>query len=66
MRNFAYFQKPIGECSDKELIGFLILFLNGADPSDPYDIRLYEEFEAEVPNRSKEFQSKVEHLKNVI
>lgn len=30
--NFAYFEKPIGECSDQELTNFYIAFCNGADP----------------------------------
>lgn len=66
MRNFAYFQKPISECGNDELINFLIFFLNGADFDNPDDIRDYEEFKAEVPNRSAEFQSSVEYLESVL
>lgn len=66
MRNFAYFQKPISECSNGELIDFLVSFLNGADFDNPDDIRDYEEFKAEIPNRDEEFQKNISYLESVI
>ncbi len=57
--NFAYFNKPITECSDKELISFYIAFCNGADLNNEQDKKDYSIFKAEIPNRSSDFQSEI-------
>lgn len=64
--NFAYFNKPIGECSDKELIDFYVAFCNGADPNDPQDQKDYECFKAETLKRSKEFQDKIAEIDSIL
>lgn len=64
--NFAYFNKPINECTDKELIDFYAAFRNGADPTNIFDCRDYEEFKAEVPKRSKEFQDTIAKIDEIL
>lgn len=66
MENFANFNKPIGECTDEQLINWYIAFLNGADWEDKYNQMLYEIFKAEVPNRSIDFQNKIEKIDSII
>ena len=66
MANFAYFKKPINECSDKELVDFYVAFCNGADPDNKQDQKDYEEFKAEVPKRSKEFQDIIIEIDSVL
>jgi hypothetical protein len=66
MDNFSYLEKPISECSDQELINWYIAFKNGADPNDPYDLKCYDQFQAELVNRSLEFKDKVEYIDSVI
>ena len=66
MSNFAYFQRPINEVSNQELISFAIAFLNGADYSNPDDVREWEEFKAEVSNRDIEFQQNIAYLESVL
>lgn len=66
MNNFAYFNKPIGECSDKELIDFYVAFCNGADPDNEQDQKDYKEFKQEVPKRNKEFQDTIAKIDSVL
>lgn len=66
MSNFAYFQRPINEVSNQELISFAISFLNSADGDNPDDVKNWEEFKAEVSNRDMKFQQDVAHLESVI
>ena len=66
MCNFAYFQRPINEVSNQELISFAISFLNGADYNNPDDVKVWEEFKAEIPNRDEEFQKNISYLESVI
>jgi hypothetical protein len=63
---FAYFDKPIKECSDQELISFYITFLNGADMNSDEDKAEYDAFWEEVPFRSKDFQDVVNYLNEVL
>lgn len=65
MRTLGYFDKPISKVTNSELINWLIAFLNGTSWNEE-DGKLYEEFMAEVPNRSAKFQAKVKYLKSVI
>lgn len=64
--NFAYFDKPIEECTDQELIDFWVGFCNMADPANLFDCKDYEEFKAEVPKRSKDFQDKIAEIDAVL
>ena len=64
--NFSYFNKPITEISDKALISWYILFLNGADYSDPQAQMEYDIFRAECKNRDEKFNQSVDHLASVI
>lgn len=66
MKNFSYFNKPISECSNSELIDWLISFLNGADYTDPHSIEVWDEFELECNNRNDEFNKEVEYIKSVL
>lgn len=65
-KNFAYFKKPIGQCTDKELIGFYIAFCNDADPNDEQDQKDYKEFKAEIPKRSKKFQDIIAKIDSIL
>ena len=60
--NFANFDKPIKECTDQELVDFYVAFRNGADPANIFDCKDYEEFKAEIPKRSKDFQDTVAEI----
>ena len=53
--NFSYFEEPITEVSDQELINWYIMFLNGIDYNDPRFEMEYNIFHAECKNRGKEF-----------
>lgn len=64
--NFAYFDKPISECTDQELIDFYVAFCNGADPNSTRDQKDYSDFKAEVPNRSKAFQDTIAEIDAVL
>ena len=64
--NFSYFDKPITEISDKALISWYILFLNGADYSDPQSQMEYDIFRAECKNRDEKFNRSIDHLASVI
>lgn len=66
MNNFAYFNKPINECSDKELVDFYVAFCNGADPDNEQDQKDYKEFKAEVPKRDKKFQDIIAEIDSVL
>lgn len=66
MSTFSYHNRSISELSEEALICWLIAFLNGSDPNDPQDVKDYEEFMREVPNRSKDFQDKVKYLNSVL
>lgn len=66
MANFAYFNKPISECSDKELVDFYVAFCNGADPGNEQDQKDYDEFKAEVPKRNREFQDIIAKIDSVL
>lgn len=64
--NFSYFDKPITEVSDDELIRWYIAFLNGADYNDPQSKVEYDMFHAECSNRGEEFNKTVDHLASVL
>lgn len=64
--NFAYFEKPIGECSDQELIDFYVAFCTGADPNSEQDQKDYKKFKAEVPKRNKEFQDTIIKIDSIL
>ena len=64
--NFSYFEKPISEVSDHELISWYIMFLNGADYSDPQSQMEYDRFRAEFKNRGKEFNESIDYLDSVL
>lgn len=64
--NFSYFEKPITEISDDELISWYIAFLNGADYNDPTIELEYNVFKTECSNRGEEFNKKVDYLTSVI
>lgn len=64
--NFSYFDKPITEISDKALISWYILFLNGADYSDPQAQMEYDIFRAECKNRDEKFNQLVDKISAVI
>lgn len=65
--NFVvYFNKPISEYSDQELINFYLSFCNGADPNCEQDQKDYAEFKVEVPKRSQEFQDTIAEIDNVL
>lgn len=63
--NFSYFEKPITEICDHELISWYIMFLNGADYNDPQSKVEYDMFHAECKNRGKEFNQSVDYLDSV-
>ena len=64
--NFSYFDKPITEISDKALISWYILFLNGADYSDPQAQMEYDMFREECKNREEKFNQLVDKINAVI
>lgn len=64
--NFSYFEKPITEICDHELISWYIMFLNGADYNDPQSKVEYDMFHAECKNRGKEFNQSVDYLDSVL
>lgn len=64
--NFSYFEKPITEICDHELISWYIMFLNGADYNDPQSKVEYDMFHAECKNRGKEFNQYVDYLDSVL
>lgn len=64
--NFSYFNKPITEISDKALISWYILFLNGADYSDPQAQMEYDIFREECKNRDEKFNQLVDKISAVI
>ena len=64
--NFSYFEKPITEVCDNDLINWYIMFLNGADYNDPQDKVAYDMFRAECKNRGKEFNQSVDYLDSVL
>ena len=66
MKPFSYFNRPISEVSDSDLINWLIAFLNGCDYTSEEDQALYLEFKSEVPNRCKGFQDTVSYINSVI
>lgn len=66
MANFAYFNKPINECSDKELIGFYIAFCDCADPNNEQDQKDYVEFKRELPKRDKAFQEIIAKIDSIL
>lgn len=66
MANFAYFNKPINECSGKELIEFYIAFCNGADPNNEQDQKDYVEFKRELSKRDKVFQEIIAKIDSII
>ena len=64
--NFSYFEKPITEICDHELISWYIMFLNGADYNDPQSKVEYDMFRAECKNRGKEFNQSVDYLDSIL
>lgn len=66
MANFAYFNKPINECSDKELIGFYVAFCDCADPNNEQDQKDYVEFKRELSKRDKVFQEIIAEIDSII
>ena len=64
--NFSYFDKPITEISDKALISWYILFLNGADYSDPQSQMEYDIFREECKNRSVKFNKSITYLDSIL
>ena len=59
--SFSCLNKPIEECSDSELLSWLISFLNGFDATDR-EVELYNAFDEECKNRSEEFNNKVKEI----
>lgn len=66
MEKFSYFDCPISQISDSELISWLIMFLNGADYDDPKNLELYEGFKKELANRPSEVKEEAEYLMSVL
>ena len=64
--NFSYFEEPIPEVRDQELINWYIMFLNGIDYNDPRFEMEYNIFHAECKNRGKEFNESIDYLDSVI
>lgn len=64
--NFAYFDKPIDELSDNQLIDFWIQFCNGAEMDDPRDQKDYKIFQEELPKRSQKFQDDIAYINLVL
>ena len=60
MKTFSYFNKPISEISDAELISWYVMFCNGADLSDQQDYKEFKEFKAECTNRDSTFNTQVD------
>lgn len=52
--------------SDSELVSRFIMFLNGADYTNPEDIAVYESATAEVEKRSDEVKQEVAYLNDVL
>jgi hypothetical protein len=63
---FSYFEAPISEVSDEELIRWYIMFCNGADYRDPISHMEYRMFRKEQENRDKEFNEQVDYIDSVI
>lgn len=66
MCEFAWFETPITGVSNADLISWLVSFLNGAPYDDPTSKAEWDEFMAEVPNRSEEFQKEVDYIMSVL
>lgn len=64
--NFSYFDKPITEVNDLDLISWYIMFLNGADYSDPQFRMEYDMFHEECKNRGKEFNLSIDYLDSIL
>ena len=64
--NFSYFDKPITEVNDLDLISWYIMFLNGADYSDPQFRMEYNMFHEECKNRGKEFNLSIDYLDSIL
>lgn len=64
--NFSYFEKPITEISDQDLISWYIMFCNGADYSDPQSEVEYNMFHAECKNRDEKFNQYVDYIDSVV
>lgn len=64
--NFSYFEEPITEVSDQELINWYIMFLNSVDYNDPKSKVEHDIFHAECKNRGKEFNESVDYLDSVL
>lgn len=64
--HFSYFDKPITEISDPELIRWYIMFLNVVDYNNPKSKVEYDIFHAECKNRGKEFNESVDYLDSVL
>lgn len=66
MSTFSYFNKPISEVSDDELLSWYVMFLNGGDFEDEKNQRAYKQFKEHMLSRSQELQDKVAYLEKVI
>lgn len=64
--NFSYFEKPITEISDHELISWYVMFCNGADLEDPQSKVEYDMFRAECKNRDEKFNQSVDYIDSVL
>lgn len=54
------------EMTNSELVSWYIMFLNGADYSDPESLTEWKAAEAEVATREESVKKDVEYLKSVI
>ena len=64
--NFSYFEKPITEISDNDLISWYIVFLNESDRNDPQSKVEYDMFHEECENRSVKFNYIIGYLDSVL
>ena len=66
MSNFAHFDKPIEELSDRELAKFYVGLHFEADPGSEQNQKNYEAFKAELPTRSKWLQDEIAFINTII
>ena len=60
------YENPFRDLSDSALIDWYVMFLNGADYSDPNDQMDYYMFHEECKNRSVEFNKSITYLDSIL
>lgn len=58
--------KRFNEMTDRELIDFCIMFLNGANISSEEDCQLYDQFKTEVAKRNTSTQADIAYLEDCL